>query len=553
MKKSIFRSICVAAAAVFLATLVVIIGALFEINAQEQKKEMNVQLSLAAQGVEHEGIAYFDGFSLEDNRITWIDSDGNVLYDNETAADSMDNHLDRIEIRQALQSGYGESSRYSSTLMQRQLYSAQRLTDGTVIRISGTRRTILSLILIMFQPILLVLIIALAISLWLASKLSKKIVEPLNRLDLDAPSENTGYEELKPLLDRIERQQILLRAQSGELARKREEFTAATANMKEGLVLLNENGIILSINNAAAELLSLSTYCIGKDILLVNHSLELQELLRKARGGEHSEMTLRIKGADYQLNASPVITDGTVAGIAILIFDITEKEKAELMRREFTANVSHELRSPLQSISGYAELLKNNMVREADTPRFYDRIYAEAQRMITLVDDIIGLSRMDEAAADAKREEVDLSALAQETIRILQPMALEKGVTLSVSGDAAPVTGVPALLNGIVYNLVDNAIKYNRRGGSVSVSVDDQTAETVLTVSDTGIGIAPEERERIFERFYRVDKSHSKALGGTGLGLSIVKHAAKVHNAKIELNSVIDGGTSVTVRFPKNI
>lgn len=553
MKKSIFRSICVAAAAVFLATLVVIMGALFEINAQEQKKEMNVQLSLAAQGVEHEGIAYFDGFSLEDNRITWIDSDGNVLYDNETAADSMDNHLDRIEIRQALQSGYGESSRYSSTLMQRQLYSAQRLTDGTVIRISGTRRTILSLILIMFQPILLVLIIALAISLWLASKLSRKIVEPLNRLDLDAPSENTGYEELKPLLDRIERQQILLRAQSGELARKREEFTAATANMKEGLVLLNENGIILSINNAAAELLSLSTYCIGKDILLVNHSLELQELLRMAKGGEHSEMTLRIKGADYQLNASPVVTDGTVAGIAILIFDITEKEKAELMRREFTANVSHELRSPLQSISGYAELLKNDMVKAQDAPRFYDRIYAEAQRMITLVDDIIGLSRMDEAAADAKREEVDLSALAQETIRTLQPMALEKGVTLSVSGSAASVTGVPALLNGIVYNLVDNAIKYNRRGGSVSVSVDDQTAETVLTVSDTGIGIAPEERERIFERFYRVDKSHSKALGGTGLGLSIVKHAAKVHNAKIELNSVIDGGTSVTVRFPKKI
>lgn len=236
----------------------------------------------------------------------------------------------------------------------------------------------------------------------------------------------------------------------------------------------------------------------------------------------------------------------------IIIFDITEKEKAELMRREFTANVSHELRSPLQSISGYAELLKNDMVKAQDAPRFYDRIYAEAQRMITLVDDIIGLSRMDEDAADAKREEVDLSALAQETIRTLQPMALEKGVTLSVSGDAAPVTGVPALLNGIVYNLVDNAIKYNRRGGSVCVSVDDQTAETVLTVSDTGIGIAPEERERIFERFYRVDKSHSKALGGTGLGLSIVKHAAKVHNAKIELNSVIDGGTSVTVRFPKN-
>ena len=529
----------------------IIIGALYENYSLDQKKEMKVQLSLAAQGVEHEGMRYFDGFSLESNRITWINDDGSVLYDNETAADSMDNHLDRLEIWQALRNGYGESARYSSTLMQRQLYFAQQLSDGTVIRISGSQRTILSLLIMMFQPILLVVIIALTLALFLASKLSKRIVEPLNRLNLDEPAENGGYEELKPLLDRIEGQQIQLRAQSGELRRKREEFAAATANMGEGLMLLNENGIVLFVNNAALRLFSLSTYCIGKDILQVKQLPELQELLRSAKSGEHGEMTMRLSGAEYQVNASPVITDGAVTGIVILIFDITEKEKAEQMRREFTANVSHELRSPLHAISGYAELLKNDLVKAEDAPRFYDRIYSEAQRMITLVDDIIGLSRMDEDAAGAKRETLDLYALAQDTACAVQPMAAEKKVTLSVAGEAASVMGIPALLNGIAYNLLDNAIKYNRRGGLVSLRVENREKEVVLSVSDTGIGIAPEDQERIFERFYRVDKSHSKALGGTGLGLSIVKHAAKIHNAKLELNSVLGSGTTVTVSFPK--
>ena len=552
MKKGIFKSICIAAGAVFLATMVIILGALYEYFSSTQQSQLKAQTVLAAQGVEHEGIAYFEDYSSDNPRITWVAKDGSVLYDSESNADSMENHSNRSEIKQAFKEGYGESSRYSSTLIKRQIYSAKLLSDGTVIRLSSSHLTIPSLLLIMFQPIILVIIIACIIAFALASKLSKKIVKPLNELDLDNPGENKEYEELKPLICRISNQQTQLKRQSSELRRKQEEFIAATANMNEGLVLLNESGIILSINKTATSLLSISSYCIGKDILLLNHSLELQELLRKAKNGDHSDMTMNISGLDYQVNASPVITDDSVTGIVILIFDVTEKEKAEKMRREFTANVSHELRTPLQSISGYAELLKNGMVKGEDTNRFYENIYSESQRMIALVEDIIGLSRLDEGAIEDKREEIDLFELAKETVRILTPSAQEKNVSLTVSGDSAVLVGVPELLNSTIYNLTDNAIKYNHESGSVSVKVENAADEILLSVSDTGIGIPDEEKGRIFERFYRVDKSHSKSMGGTGLGLSIVKHAAKIHNARIELNSVIDGGTTVDVIFPKS-
>lgn len=552
MKKNIFRSICIASIAVLLASLIIIMGVLYSYFSNAQHEQLKAQTALAAQAVEHEGISYFDGLPLNNMRVTWIAADGNVLYDSESNADSMDNHSDRTEIKQAVNNGYGESSRYSSTLMRRQLYSAERLEDHTVIRLSSSHLTIPSLILMMIQPILAVTVIALVLALILASRLSKKIVQPLNDLDLDEPKKNKEYEELQPLLDRIDYQQKQLKSQSSELRRKREEFTAATANLNEGLILLNESGLILSINKTAMERLSISDYCIGKDILLFNHSLAFQELLRKAKNGEHSDMMLQLSGMDYQVNASSIITDDTVTGIAILIFDVTEKAKAEKMRREFTANVSHELKTPLHSISGYAELLKNNMVKTEDTAHFYDRIYSEAQRMIALVDDIIGLSRLDEGTADQKRETVDLFELAKDTVRILQPSAADKGISLTLTGDASPMTGIPSLLNGILYNLTDNAIKYNRESGSVSLKIENNSEEILLTVSDTGIGIPKEDKERIFERFYRVDKSHSKEVGGTGLGLSIVKHAVKAHQAKIELSSVLDGGTTITVTFPKS-
>lgn len=551
MKKQIFRSICFVAIGVFLAALVLIMGVLYDYFSHTQQSQLKAQTQLVAQAVEHEGSAYFDNLKLDKTRLTWIAPDGSVLYDSQSDVSVMENHLDRAEVRQALAAGYGESSRYSSTLMERQLYAAYRLEDGTVIRLSGTHLSLPSLALMMTQPILIVAVIAVVLALLLAFRLAKRIVRPLNELDLDEPKKNKDYEELQPLLERVDSQQRQLKAQAAELQRKQLEFETATDNMSEGVMLLNEQGIILSINKAASRLFSASKYCVGKDILLLNNSLALQELLRQAKSGAHSEITMQLDGTDYQINASPIVSGGAVSGIALLIFDISQKEKAEQMRREFTANVSHELKTPLHSISGYAELLQNSMVKAEDVPQFSGRIYGEAQRMIALVDDIIKLSHLDEGAEDAKWEDVDLYALAKETVRILQPSAEENKVTLTVTGQSANMMGVPALLNGIIYNLCDNAIKYNRENGSVSIDIRETEQDVILSVSDTGIGIPEEHAQRVFERFYRVDKSHSKEVGGTGLGLSIVKHAAKLHHATIELHSVVDGGTTVTVSFPK--
>lgn len=551
MTRRIFKSICFAAIAVFLASLVFIMGVLYNYFSTVQRNQMKMQTELISQGVTHEGIDYFTGLKTYDYRVTWISPEGVVLFDSQSDAENMENHLERKEVKEALENGYGESSRYSVTLMERLLYSAKKLSDGTVIRLSGTQNSIWMLILGMEQPIILMFVIAAGISLFLAFRLSRKIVNPLNELNLDEPLSNKEYVELRPLLKRISLQQQQLKSQAAELRHKQEEFETATDNMNEGLILLNENGIILSINRTASKLLRISKFCIGKDILMLNNALALQELLSKAKNGERSETTMKLNGLEYQLNASPVITDDEVSGIALLIFDVTEKEKAEQMRREFTANVSHELKTPLHSISGYAELLKNDMVKPEDITKFSGQIYAEAQRMIYLVDDIIKLSHLDEDAGDLKREDVDLYEIARETVRAFEPKAKAAKITFTMNGVSAPVRGVPQLLNSIVFNLCDNALKYNRENGSVSVDVQNTDRSVVLSVSDTGIGIPARHQERIFERFYRVDKSHSKEVGGTGLGLSIVKHAAKLHNASIELHSVVDGGTTVRIVFPK--
>ncbi len=551
MTRRIFKSICFAAIAVFLASLVFIMGVLYNYFSTVQRNQMKMQTELISQGVTHEGIDYFTGLKTYDYRVTWISPEGVVLFDSQSDAENMENHLERKEVKEALENGYGESSRYSVTLMERLLYSAKKLSDGTVIRLSGTQNSIWMLILGMEQPIILMFVIAAGISLFLAFRLSRKIVNPLNELNLDEPLSNKEYVELRPLLKRISLQQQQLKSQAAELRHKQEEFETATDNMNEGLILLNENGIILSMNRTASKLLRISKFCIGKDILMLNNALALQELLSKAKNGERSETTMKLNGLEYQLNASPVITDDEVSGIALLIFDVTEKEKAEQMRREFTANVSHELKTPLHSISGYAELLKNDMVKPEDITKFSGQIYAEAQRMIYLVDDIIKLSHLDEDAGDMKREDVDLYEIARETVRAFEPKAKAAKITFTMNGVSAPVRGVPQLLNSIVFNLCDNALKYNRENGSVSVDVQNTDSSVVLSVSDTGIGIPARHQERIFERFYRVDKSHSKEVGGTGLGLSIVKHAAKLHNASIELHSVVDGGTTVRIVFPK--
>ena len=550
MTKRIFRSISAVSLIVLLAALVLILGFLYSYFSQAQQEQLRIETALAAQGVAQQGTDYLDGLDTRGLRMTWIDSDGNVLYDSQSDAGNMENHLEREEVAQALESGFGESARYSTTMMERLLYAAQRLPDGTVLRLASTQNSVLTILLGMLQPLCIVIALALLLSLLLASRVSKKIVQPLNEINLENPLSNEGYDELSPLLRRIDSQQRQLQKQKQALQRSRDEFDAVTGSMNEGLVLLTAGGVILSINRTAAHLLNAGADCVGRDVLTVNRSLELQEVVRRAQAGQKAEKMVELGGGSYQLDASPVMSDGAVSGVALLLFDVSERERAEQMRREFTANVSHELKTPLHTISGCAELLKDGLVKPEDEHRFNEQIYTEAQRMIALVEDIIRLSRLDEGAGEMEKEKTDLCALAAAAVQSLEPQAQAADVTLAFSGAPAELCGVPQLLSGIVYNLCDNAIKYNRPGGRVDVRVEKQSGAVVLAVSDTGIGIPQEHQSRVFERFYRVDKSRSKAAGGTGLGLSIVKHAAMLHNASIDLQSTPGQGTTIVVRFP---
>ncbi len=552
MTKRIFRTILIVAVCVLLAAVVLFMTILYDYFSAVGQNQLRTQLDLASQGVINEGAGYFDGLDAKNYRITWIGTNGKVLFDSASEAEEMENHFQREEVKEAFAEGYGEDSRYSSTLTERYLYSAKRLPNGTVLRMSVTQNSLLVLTLGMLQPICVIFAAAFILSVVLASRLSKKIVKPLNELNLDEPLNNEEYDELSPLLRRIDIQQRQIQRQKKELERKQSEFDTVTRGMTEGIVLLNQKSAILSINRAAAQLLEASTFDAGKDILTVNRRPELTELLRKAQSSGHCETVMDFESGIYQLSASPVVSDGKMIGTVLLMFDATEKEKNEQIRREFTANVSHELKTPLHAILGSAELMANGMVKTEDIPTFSTRIYTETQRMIRLVEDIIRLSHLDEGAEDMKHEETDLLSIADSVVESLKPEAENSGMTMELRGEKTVIQGIPQLLESIVYNLCDNAIKYNRKGGSVSVEVKSDNEFAVLTVSDTGIGIPPEHRERIFERFYRVDKSHSKEIGGTGLGLSIVKHAARLHHAEIDLKSVVEVGTTVTVKFPKN-
>lgn len=552
MTSRIFRSICLVALAVFLSCLILIMGVMYEYFSGVQQKQLKMQTSLAAQGVNNEGYDYLDGLETDEFRLTWISPDGTVLYDSQTDSSTMENHLEREEIREAFETGYGESVRYSSTMMERSLYSAKLTRDGSVLRLSISQNTILILVLGMAQPICIVFAVAIILSLFLASRISKKIVKPLNNINLDNPMENDGYDELYPLLHRIDSQQKQLKRQSTELNRRKNELDAIIEEMNEGLVLINKKGTILSINRAAAKLLDTDMHITGDNLFAICRSGDIHEALELASEGHRTEKITELHGEHYHIDASPVISEKSVSGAALLIYNVSEKEKSEEIRREFTANVSHELKTPLHSISGYAELLKNGMVKEDDVAPFSKKIYSEAQRMIQLIDDIINLSHLDEGADDMKRENVDLYTLAENAVSSVENEAQNANVTIELTGGTAVVNGISQLLFGMIYNLCDNAIKYNRPGGRVSVDVRSNSDSVILTVSDTGIGIPEEHRERVFERFYRVNKSHSKEVGGTGLGLSIVKHSAMIHNAKITLNSVLNEGTTITVVFPKN-
>lgn len=552
MTKRIFRTVFVVAISIFIASAVLFMTVLHDYFSGIQQNQLRMQIDLASQGVEDEGLDYLKNLNIKDYRVTWIGTDGKVLYDSISEADEMENHFEREEVKEALSEGYGASSRYSSTLTQRYLYGAKRLPDGTVIRLSVTQNSLLILTLGMLQPIMIIFVIAIILSAFLASRLSKKIVKPLNELNLDKPLDNNGYDELSPLFRRIDTQQKEISRQSEELKQRQNELEVMTSAMSEGIILLNNRGIVLSINKAAAKLFGTDCFCIGEDIVSINRSLELAQLLNKAKNGEHSERVVELGCGQYQMMASPVISNNIVSGIVLLILDVTEKEKAEQLRREFTANVSHELKTPLHTISGSAELLANGMVKPEDIPIFLKRIYSEAQRMIQLVEDIIRLSHLDEGAEDMKWDMVDLYAVAEETINSLADEAENNGIKFELYGATVLINGIRQLLQEITYNLCDNAIKYNRKGGLVSVEIKNENEFAILTITDTGIGIPAEHQERIFERFYRVDKSHSKEIGGTGLGLSIVKHAAKLHNAEIELHSIVNKGTEITIKFPKN-
>lgn len=551
MTERIFRAVCLAALAVLLSATALFMGALYRYFSGVQEDELMRQTALAAQAVAHEGAEYFEGLAEDGFRITWIAPDGKVLHDSRTPTGEMENHLERAEVRDALTNGSGESIRYSSTLMERALYAARRLPDGSVIRLSVSHSTVLMLLIGMSQPLAAIVALAVILSLVLAFRLSRQIVSPLNELNLDEPLKNPLYDEISPLLRRIDAQQRQIRHQGEELSRRQSEFETVTRGMAEGIVLLNAKMAVIAINSAASRLFGTDGSCVGKPFQSLSRSLEVQDALSDAAAGLHAETRLDLAGGTYQLTASPVRPEGIVSGIVILLLDVTEKEGAERMRREFTANVSHELKTPLQSIAGSAELLAGGMVKDDDLAGFYARIHGEAMRMVSLVDDIIRLSHLDEGAADMRREECDLLALAREAVRPLEQAAKAGGITLTVCGDGATVTGIPQLLTSIVYNLCDNAIKYNRRDGSVTVTVEQRDGAAVLSVSDTGIGIPVEHRERIFERFYRVDKSRSKEMGGTGLGLSIVKHAARLHRATVTLQSASGGGSTFTVRFPR--
>ena len=551
MTKRVFKAICAAALSVFMVTLLLIMGVLYNYFSSMQQKQLRSETALAVRGVEAQGAEFFDELPTEDFRVTWIAADGRVLYDSETDSDSMENHLQREEIVKALQDGVGESSRYSSTLMKQYLYCAQRLADGTVLRLSVSHNTVIVLLLGMLQPIFIVIAVALLLSFLLASWLSGRIVEPLNKLNLDEPLENEGYDELSPLLRRIHSQQQHLKTQQATLTQKQNELDTIVSHLEEGMVLLDQDGRVITANQAALHLLDVRNPKVaGISLLALNRNLELQEAVRQAMTGQGVTKKTTLHGRVIQIHAAAVGSDETISGAAVVLFDITQAEQAEQRRREFTANVSHELKTPLQSISGYSELMKCGMTRPEDVQPFAQRIYNETQRLIRLVEDIINLSHLDEDGS-YEWKELDLYDSAREVVDSLTDVAAEKQVKLTLDGSPVSIRGVGELVRGLIYNLCDNAIKYNRPDGTVMVSVTREEGCPVLTVADNGIGIPEEEQDRVFERFYRVDKSRSKEVGGTGLGLSIVKHSAQVLGAKISLDSRLGEGTTIRIHFPQ--
>ncbi|NMP37168.1 MAG: PAS domain S-box protein [Clostridiales bacterium] len=550
MTKKIFNSIFCATLAVLLISTVFIGSVLYSYFGNMQRDALAEQTGIVAAEYEKNGEAYLTAFSSQSYRITLISSDGTVLFDSVKDATALENHLGREEVTQALAEDSGSSERFSDTLLEKTYYNAKKLSNGNIIRVSHTKSSVYSLLIGLLQPIAAVLLVAFILSFVLSHRLSNHIVKPLENLDLEHPLENDTYDELSAVLSKIERQRKTLLKREDELKQKNDEFSAVTENMNEGLILIGTDSEIISINSAARKIFLAERDCIGRNIITVNRSPEFTDVAGKCIKGKSSDCLLTIYGHEYQVNANPVMIDEKAAGACILIFDITEKSRNERIRREFTANVSHELKTPLHSIMGAAELLKNGIVKPEDEKQFAGRIYDEASRLVTLVEDIIRLSQLDEGVITEK-ESVNLTEVAKEAADSVKEEAASRNITVAVSGADVQISGIKRLVYEIAYNLCDNAVRYNNENGSVKIEIESTQSGAVLSVSDSGIGIPEDSLERIFERFYRVDKSHSRETGGTGLGLSIVKHAAEYLGAEITVSSTLGKGTRISVLFPK--
>lgn len=548
MINKIFNAILSVATAVLLASLVIVTGVLYQYFGNVQEEQLKDELSLAVSATEELGMDYLDRLDFDRYRLTWVDGNGTVIFDSHADIAVMENHKDREEIKEALISGKGSSVRQSSTLTEQTIYESARLNDGSVLRISVSRVSALVLVLGMIQPIAVVMLAAMLLSAWLAYRMAKRVVEPLNNLDLENPLENKVYDELSPLLFRIHVQHMEIENQMQNLKHKQEEFDQIADNLKEALVLLDHDRRIISINPAAKTLFGAGDFCIGKDFLTIDRKLQVRTALEQAQKNGHADFRDNKNGKEYQFELSRIDSDGKNHGLVILAFDITEQINAERNRREFTANISHELKTPLQSIIGSAELMENGLVKEEDKPRFVEHIRKEASRLADMVEDIIHLSQLDEGA-EMPMEEISLKSLSMEVCENLAEVAIQKKVSLEVSGDDGCIKGVRRLLYEVIYNLCDNAIKYNREGGNVHITIEQKDERVVFCVKDTGIGIPEEYHEKVFERFFRVDKSHSKRSGGTGLGLSLVKHAVQYHQGILTLESEQNKGTMISIAF----
>lgn len=552
MRKKIFKNMCLLAVVTILLSSLLVTVAYYGTSNSQMKAEVREEARFIQGAVELSGQGYLDTVEGTPNRITLIDTDGTVLFDNQADPASMENHADRKEVQRASTTGAGEATRMSDTLAEQTFYYAVKLENGQILRVACDTDSVFAAVLAVLPWIISAALVVTIFTVLFSNFLTKKIVAPINQLDLNAPADDGVYDELAPLLSKINRQNEVIAQQMKSLREKQEEFTSITENMSEGFLVLDRNTDILSYNTSALRLLGADAAPAENhgSALALNRSAGFRSAVDAALSGSRSEQLVRQGGRCCQVMANPVFRDGEVEGAVVVILDITEREERENLRREFTANVSHELKTPLTSISGFAEIIQNGIVKPQDIPRFAGNIYVESQRLISLVDDILNLSRLDEEDVQLEREDFDLTALARDVADRLKDSAKKNGVVISVQGNKTMVNGVKSIVDEMVYNLVDNGVKYNKKNGRVTVTAETLPEGPTITVTDTGIGIPQGDVDRVFERFYRVDKSHSKEIGGTGLGLSIVKHGAAFHNAKVSLESVEGKGTTVRLTFP---